>query len=623
MPEAMLAAAQIVSETHNHAVWRRVLLVAALVWALVVVAPDFLRLHWNLASLGFSADNDGRIYEVDDDPASSAGLTTRDSIPLRTPEADGPPGAGACSRITSELCRDYLAVFGGMGGLAYVVEGTVVHLPVSGRGSPVTLVAAPQPLGGSAKFFLALDELAAVWVMWRSFRLAWTRLDAMTVGFFLYVMWFNPGQYFQFYAWLQPHPAWLFLQEGFQSLAQGAGYAGFLLFALRFPHNTSEPQFRWIEQLAIFLGVALAVLQLASFANVFGYRSETITECAILGGYAIAIAGFYIIWRRRKLQAPTDYQRMRWVLWGCAIGLPAFIFADSNEATSLWARYVWNATIWKGFRPGEAVYDAAFLISGVFAILICEAVNRPRIINVSIQLRRIAAWMGAVLLFYWLEHTLEQPMDIWLMQASIPSTVQWPAWAAVTCCAALASHKGADWAGDMITGRLRYAIEHLRKASAKAAHATRIEEVDRIVVDEAVKALNLSFAAVFRCINGTFREVYSLARSGMAVSCPPPNDNHLPDLRNGRIVRLASPRSPSLDTALLSPTIAVPAIAGPKLQAVVFYGPHETGEDIDALESDALKTFAQDAALGYETARTIALEEELHALRLQLAQRSR
>src|SRR5215469_7490231 len=373
--------------------WLKAFLVLGLVWAVVVVAPDFLRLHdfvslpWNLASFGFSVDNNGQIYEVYDDPAKSGGLTSSDNIPLRTREGDdGPPRAGACWDLQSRICRDYLAVFGGMGGLTYVVENTRVSLPISAHGV-VELRANKKPLEGSAKYLLLLDELAAMWVLLRSFQLAWTRLDGMTVGFFLYVMWFNPGQYFEFYAWLQPHPVWLLLQEAFQAVAQGAGYAGFLIFALRFPHNRTEPQFRHIERLAIFLGGVLALLQLASFATVFGYGTELVTECAILGGYAVALASFYIVWKRQKFQAPTDYQRIRWVLWGCAIGLPAFIFADINEATSLPTRYFWSLKIWNGWSPDEGVFEAAFLISGLLAILICEAIRRPRIVNISIELR--------------------------------------------------------------------------------------------------------------------------------------------------------------------------------------------------------------------------------------------
>ena len=604
----------------EHLKWQKCLLLAGLVWALVVVVPDFFRLTGNLASFGFSSDNDGRIYEVDMEggPATSQGLTIGDTIPL-TDNSSGDSSrdlqGGACSRMDSSICRDYLAIFGGMGGLAYVQHGTVIHLPVTGRDKPVTLAAMDAPLDGLAKVLLLFDECVAVFVLYRAFNLAWTRMDAMTTGFFLYVMWFNPGQYFYFYALLQPHAKLVLLQEAFQAIAQGAGYAGFLIFALRFPHNRTEPQFQNLEKLAIGLGAVLTLLQLLSFANVFGHGTEQITRAAIGGGYAVACYGFYIVWRRTKLQAPIDFQRMRWVLWGCALGIPAFVFADSNEATSLWARYVWNWHIWAKWSPPESMFEFAFLISGVFAILICEAIRRPRIVNVSIALRSffaVAVAVGA-------SGLLEKFLGDWLSAKQASSVGQWPTWAAVTFVGALASHKGVDWSRELISGRLHQAIEQLRKAGAAAAGANAVEDVDAALANAAVEAFDLTFAAVLRQSGEDFCLVYPPDYDAVARPLISLTVDQLADLRIGRVVQLGTHKPISADIALSTPTLAVPVIAGPRLEAVVLYGPHKTGADIDSLEAEALKNFAQETAVGYETARMTALEAEVTALRQQLA----
>src|SRR5262249_1893823 len=95
---------------------QKVLLIAGLLWALLVIVPDFYRLYAPLGSLGFSADNSGIIYEVYDAPAdavavpgdSKRGLKEGDRLAL-TP--------AACTQPASDLCRNFLAVFGGMGGL--------------------------------------------------------------------------------------------------------------------------------------------------------------------------------------------------------------------------------------------------------------------------------------------------------------------------------------------------------------------------------------------------------------------------------------------------------------------------------------------------------------------------
>src|SRR5262249_5276484 len=159
-----------------------------------------------------------------------------------------------CWQPTSAQCRDFLGVFGGMGGLSYVQPGTKVRLPFllkdgnSAHPETLQLAAAQEQevqfTTDLTKFFLAFDEIIAVLVLARAFSLVWTRPSPMTLGFFRFAMWFNPGQYFTFYALLQPYPVLLLIQEVLQALAQGVGYAGFLIFALRFPRNQTEPEFK-------------------------------------------------------------------------------------------------------------------------------------------------------------------------------------------------------------------------------------------------------------------------------------------------------------------------------------------------------------------------------------------
>jgi hypothetical protein len=72
--------------------WQKALLIAGLLWALLVIVPDFYRLYAPLASLGFSADNSGIIYAVSGKPASVVdvpgephrGLKIGDAIQLET-----------------------------------------------------------------------------------------------------------------------------------------------------------------------------------------------------------------------------------------------------------------------------------------------------------------------------------------------------------------------------------------------------------------------------------------------------------------------------------------------------------------------------------------------------------
>src|SRR5262245_8339520 len=101
-----------------------------------------------------------------------------------------------------------------------------------------------RPYDGWVLAVLLLDQLAAILVILAAAWLVWTRPGSMTWGFFLYVIWFNPGQSAQYYALLQLYsPIALLTQNLVGAIAQGAGLAGFIWFALRAP--TDETTARW------------------------------------------------------------------------------------------------------------------------------------------------------------------------------------------------------------------------------------------------------------------------------------------------------------------------------------------------------------------------------------------
>jgi hypothetical protein len=61
----------------------------------------------------------------------------------------------------------------------------------------------------------------------------------------------------------------------------------------------------------------------------------------MIGAYARSLLTIPVVLYRLKRLPPFEHQRPRRVLRGCLIGIPAFIFADSNEATSFWAQNIW------------------------------------------------------------------------------------------------------------------------------------------------------------------------------------------------------------------------------------------------------------------------------------------
>ena len=97
-------------------------------------------------------------------------------------------------------------------------------------------------------------------------------------------------------------------------------------------------------------------------------------------GYLVDVLVILILLVRRfKIESPEDRQRTRWVFWGCAVGLSAFIFADSQSATTLWAN-IWT--------PGETFLYFAYALNAAVAIAVFHAVRKYRVVDVTFALSR-------------------------------------------------------------------------------------------------------------------------------------------------------------------------------------------------------------------------------------------
>src|SRR5262249_25436450 len=129
----------------------------------------------------------------------------------------------------------------------------------------IELIAEQRPTSIALLATLLLGQLAAIAVVLAAAWLVLFLRGPMTWGFFLYVMWFNPGRADAFYALLQHAPTALLLQDVAGAVAEGAGYAGFILFALRVPRDEISPAWRPLERVLPVIGIVMALLLGASY----------------------------------------------------------------------------------------------------------------------------------------------------------------------------------------------------------------------------------------------------------------------------------------------------------------------------------------------------------------------
>ena len=174
----------------------------------------------------------GPFASEDESPAARAGVEVGDRLDLR---------AMRCIPLDTELCASSLALWGGV---TYVLPGRTATLILEPHGEApareVHLVAKPRPRSVAVDIVLVLLQTAGVLVVLGAAYLVWIRPGPMTWGFFVYVMYFNPGQSFQWLAYLQQWPRAQFMQDVVFCVLQALGYAGLLLFALRAPVDRAE-----------------------------------------------------------------------------------------------------------------------------------------------------------------------------------------------------------------------------------------------------------------------------------------------------------------------------------------------------------------------------------------------
>jgi hypothetical protein len=525
-----------------------------------------------------------------------------------------------CVPLASLRCQNLLSLIGGLGGLQLVRPGASISLvmqPADGSATRIVEMHAVRTARGYAdRVMLLVNTIVGVLVILAAARLVWLHPGRMTWGFFFYAIWFNPGQTFTYYALLQPWPAAIIIQEVAEAFARGAAYAGLLVFALRFPFDAPDGPLRRHEWFAAGAGVVIGALMLAAFSNAFGEHTETVASAAFLIGYVVDFAVVVILLVRRRRMPALDRQRTTWVIWGCAIGLPAFVFAELAQSTALLLHAI-------GLSPANIIVALLYLLNGVIGYFVSVAVTHRRVISVSIPLRHgtiltalsLAVGIPIVNLHELLSHYQDTfPIPEW-------------AWFVIVAPVALLllqrlHEVGVALVDRALNRRFHAARRQLLEAGAAMQQADG-ETIDRLLVTTPVHALALASGAAFRDRDGVFDRVFATNWTN-ADARTLVRERDAPILRSvetRRIVRL--PRddwdAPERDANLRSPCLAVPVYsASLGAFAILLLGPHANGSDIDDDECDMLREFAQRAAVGYERAAFVELREEVEGLRARL-----
>ena len=600
------------ADRNGASLFGRVALVLLTIYALAMVAPDFLRVVRPLGSFGLATNGDGLIYDVqgpfaseEDSPAWRAGLRVGDRLDLV---------AMRCIPVDTDLCAGTLSQFGGVN---YVVPGREARLIIAATDErptrEITVVADPRPDNRLFEVIVALDTIAGVLVVLGAAWLVWTRPGAMTWGFFVYVIQFNPGQAFQFWAWAQLWPWALLTQDVTAQVMQAAAYTGLLLFALRAPLDRTEGRWRNIELALPAIFIVFLAVSLAGMGSVFGHPAEIWARSSLFVGFAVSVAAVAILLGRRRDLSPRDYQRIRWVIWGCLIGLPAYLLAQLSQETSLFVDLLGLGL------TSEEVAGALYLINGVLCLFVVEAVRRPTVVNVWIPLRRATVFgllLSVPVLF------LHKQIEV------IDEYIHMPNWAWIAVASGLVyliarAHEFAtELANRLFDREFIRAERHLATVGETILHARSLAEVDRLLVNEPMRSLHLASAALFREHDGVYHRRASAGWDADEADAFAADDPLLAERfeRKPYPLDVTNTSNVRLPHDLARPLLAVPVGNPRRCYAVILYSGHEAGTDLDSSEHHLLGSLAHDAEIAYAQIECETLHERVAALEGQLAQ---
>lgn len=598
----------------------RIFLVMITLWALAMIVPDLHRLVEPLGSFGFYSSNNGLITDVRgpfpdeaSSPAFQAGLQPGDRLDLAQMR---------CIPINTRRCASAMAALGGMR-LVGDQERAELALAASSEGPArqVEIVAKRRPYNWWVVAVLVLDQLAAMLVILAAAWLVWTRPGPMTWGFFLYVIWFNPGQSSEYYAWLQRYsPAALLTQNILGAIAQGVGSAGFIWFALRAPVDETTMRWRPVERALPVIAILLAVLLSLSYANVFGYPTETVTRAGILSEVALAACAFAILLARRTELSPQNYQRLRWVIWGCLIGLPALAIADAGTLTTM------LDFLWKGSPPPEQFWGLLYLVNGVLCLFVSEAIRRPHVVTVSIPIRRVTILgllisLPVLFLHQQIDHIREGLTEVFALP-----TWTWVVIATVIIFLLSRMHELIVHHVDRLFNRsIAAAGKRLGNAILSAED---FAEVEANLVQGVRSALDLASAGVFRHEGRIFRRTAADQAWDTATQTIDLSDPMLERISARHpfgITAEAATRN-RLPAGLGRPILAVPVGDRLRCLALALYGSHAAGTDLNHDERAMLAELANLAASAFMKLdhdqlchRIAVLEGKLKAIHAKLS----
>lgn len=454
-----------------------------------------------------------------------------------------------------------------------------VRVVRDGRARTVTLQAAAltpaetrQAVFSPLASFLRLTGFAYIVV---ALIILLRRPNRMTWGLFLYLVSATNVTHYRF-------PDWLFPAATLASdVLTVAGTIGLVIFSVRFPDDRPVGWRAMLDRLAIPIGAIFLVPNVAwdatslflglapapwmSYGSTFG-------ALALISIAVVALVATYLTAR------PWERQRLQWVIAGVLFTLLSY--------ASSWARY-WSAAYSLATADAWVWISAVLYACGPFAIF--YAVARQRVFEIAFVVSRTLVFTIVTGTIFAVFAVIEWLAGRLIEQTGVTIALVGLAAIGVAFYLSTVETKIEQLVERTLFRRRHQAEKHLARITAGLPDAQNARAVEDALVIEPMKAYGLSSAALFvRDESGEFHADGTTLGRDVALRLQ----------GSRRPVRLHELDDQEVKSG--EPVLAVPVFVRARLQAIVVYGAHANGEDIDPDEVAALRAMGSAAGIAYD-----------------------
>ena len=581
------------SRTAARSLWRVAIVTILTAIALLMATPDII-LPWHpTAEFGFDVDATDTVLSVaPGSSAARAGIVAGDRFDMgstpfvsRTYVQPGVPNTvrdGARARFT------------------------IVH---AGRSRDVELVGAvvPRSLADNiTDVILIVSEFGLILI---SATLVLTRPSRMTWAFYFFGISSAGLDVTDVADFPRALAAFLIV---FQGLVYNQ-WLWLVVFALRFPNDDPIGWRRAAERILLASLVIFTPLGVWAYAGgMFGHVAppavSEIFAVATIGGLIAAALVFVATYVSATV---VDRARIRWVMFGLLVGFGGQLTYSIG-----------------GSLPGVAVTWPLWLLNlaqsaEIFvAITVAYAVIRHRVFDVRFFIGRAVVY-GIMTTFVVATLALVDFAVGKILSGTRLAALGEAGVAIVVGLSLNGVHKRLEGIVDRTLFRSRIEAAHrLRRVGRGMGHVTTLESIEHIVVREPAEAYDLASAALFsRRDDGTFERTDSLGWDATT--------SQTIDADESLVLQLLASNEPvpanhivlkhgALPAGTLRPSCAMPISVRSVLEAIVFYGPHKSQEDLDPDEIEALEGLLTAASSAYDHVRATLAQKKLDELEAEV-----